>query len=81
MEISALEARTRKVCWAFRVFLCFFIAFASSVALLRHCNNFIKLPGFSVKDGRGGNIHRFAHVIPERAELTFRYNLGMHVEA
>lgn len=49
--------------------------------LLRPCNNFIKLPEISGKEPDGENIRPSAPVNPRWAELTFRYNLGMHVEA
>lgn len=53
----------------------------SGKRLLRPCNNSIKLPTILGKEGEGENIRPLARVNPRRAELTFRYNLGMHVEA
>lgn len=81
VEISALEAGTRKVCWAFRVFLFHNRHPLFQPPMLRVCNNFIKLLLISGKARRVENIRRLITVNPRRAELTFRYNLGMHVEA
>ena len=55
--------------------------YSAAKRLLRLRNNSIKLPEIFGKERDGENNRCLACVNPRCAELTFRYNLGMHVEA